>query len=237
MLLSKPRNLLLIVSFCAFLFQACGSQPKNSNAAPPAANGQAKSEFPFSTTEPAVYQGDFYAGSSEYQNRWFVAKKGDNWRIDYFKDNKKDWSQLKTDKMYFLDHKKKIYAAEPMSSEKDTVQSNYFTTLVSGFFKGKEYHHFDDLGREGNLKKYKVRADDESQDQIFLYVDENTGMVVKQEFLAHNEQSGNTWAVNYTYEIKNFKSEVDLDAFEIPSDYKFVDWTQYSPNAPAPANK
>src|SRR5512141_2324912 len=184
MLLSKPRNLILMVSFCAFLFQACGSQPKNSNTAPPASNALAKSEFPFSTTEPPTYQGDFYAGSSEYQNRWFVANKGDNWRIDFFKDNKKDWSQLKTDKVYYLDHKKKIYAAEPMSTDNSTVQSSYFTTLLSGFFKGKEYRHFDDMGREGDLKKYKVR--DDSQDQIILYVDEKTGMVVKQELLAHN---------------------------------------------------
>jgi hypothetical protein len=230
--LSKLRNLLLIVSFCALLFQACSSQPKNNNTAPPASNGQTKNEFPFSTKEPEVYQGDFYAGTSEYQNRWFVARKGDNWRIDYFKDNKKDWSQLKTDKLYYLDHKKKIYAAEPMSGDKNSVQSSYFTTLLSGFFKGKEYRHFDDMGREGDLKKYKVR-DEQSQDQIILYVDEKTGIVVKQELMAHNEQEGNASTATFTYEIKNFKSDVDPDAFEIPADYKFVDWSQYSPNAPS----
>src|SRR3954453_710884 len=95
MILSKSRDLLLTLIFSAFIFQGCPSQPKNQNAAP-AAN-QA-SDLPFSTKEPPVYQGDFYAGTSDYQNRWFVARKGDNWRVDFYRDGTKAWSQLKTEK-------------------------------------------------------------------------------------------------------------------------------------------
>jgi len=234
MILTKSRYVLLTVLFCAFIFPGCGSQPKNENTAP-AANQT--SDLPFSTKEPPVYQGDFYTGTSDYQNHWFVARKGDNWRVDFYRDGTKAWSQLKTDKVYYLDHKKKIYAAEPMTNDNSAVQSQYFTTLLSGFFKGKEYHHVDDLGREGDLKKYKVRPDDASSDEIYLYVDEKTGIVVKQEFLAHNEMDGNASIARYTSEIKDFKTEVDESSFQIPPDYKYVDWSQYSPNAPAPANK
>jgi hypothetical protein len=48
---------------------------------------------------------------------------------------------------------------------------------------------------------------------------------------------GNASIARYTSEIKDFKTEVDDGAFQIPPDYKYVDWSQYSPNAPAPANK
>jgi hypothetical protein len=224
-------KLLIFFAFAAFI-SGCGQAPANktNSASPIPVDRLATSEFPFTTKEPEVYQGDFYAGGDEYQNHWFVARNRDKWRVDFYKDNNKDWSQIKTDQVYYVDHKRKIYAIEPYA-EKGAVQSTYFSTLLSGFFKDKQYRKFEDLGSEGNLKKYKVQEDN-SQDQLILYVDEPSKMVVKQEFLALNEANGTASSAKYTYEIKNFKTEAPDDMFEMPAGYKSVEWTQYAPYAP-----
>jgi hypothetical protein len=206
----------------------CGTVPVDQNTAyaPEKTPG---GELPFSTKEPDVYQGNFFVGTSDYQKHWFVAKKGGNWRIDFFDDNKKEWSQLKSDALYYIDHKKKIYAAEPQNVH-TTVDSPYFTSILSGFFKNKENRQFEDLGEDGGLHKYRVRGSAAAKDESVLYVDVPSGVVVKQEFLAHNEQNGTESTMKYVYEIKDLSLNVDDSAFQLPADYKQVSWEQYSPN-------
>jgi hypothetical protein len=235
MSLSKLSSLLAFLFVFTTLFTGCGSDPANTNADTKVpVDPLATSEFPFSTKEPDAYQGEFYAGGDDYQNKWFVARNGDKWRIDFYTDGQKDRSQIKTDHVYYIDHKRKIFAIEP-EAEKGTVQSSYFTTLLSGFFKDKQYRSFEDLGREGDLRKYRVKENSNSEDQLYLYVDEPNRMVVKQEFLAHNEVNGTASSVKYTYEIKNFKPEAPDDLFQLPAGYKSVEWKQFAPYAPAEA--
>ncbi len=231
MYLSKSLRSFLILIVCAAILQACSSTANNANVStsPPP---EEKSEFPFSTKEPPVYQGDFYAGTSDYQNHWFVAKNGDKWRVDFFKDKALDWTEMKTDKSYFVDHKRKVYAQEP-EGDPTKVGSSYFTSLLSGFFKGKAYKEFEDLGKEGNLKKYKVHDSAGSKDETLLYVDETSGMVVKQEFVAHNDLDGTATTAKYVYEIKDLKLNVDDKVFQFPDGYKQVSWEEYSSAAKA----
>jgi hypothetical protein len=231
MMLSKFAIVSVFV-FCAGLVAGCGSPPAKNTAANANVANQPTNKPPFSTKEPEVYQGEFVMGMPDGQKKYFIAKKGGNWRIDFFDDNKKDWSQLRSDKLYFIDHKRKVYAAEP-SDVGTTVESPYFTSILSGFFKGTEYRQYDDLGRDGNLKKYRVKDPQRSQDEIVLYVDEATGMVVKQEYGAYNEMDGQKSTAKYTYEIKNLNLNVDDSEFQIPDGYKEISWQQYSPNNPS----
>ena len=232
MSLSRIPYLLCNALCLAFLMSGCGSAPVNQNTASAPANTP-DSGPPFSTREPEVYQGDFYVGTNDYQKHWFVAKKAGNWRIDFFDDKTKEWSQLRSDALYYIDHKKKIYAAEPQDVH-TTVDSPYFTSILSGFFKNKESRQFEDLGEEGGLHKYRVRGAGAAKDESLLYVDAPTGVVVKQEFLAHNEQNGTESTMKYVYEIKGLRLDVDDTVFQLPADYKQVSWEQYSPNQPSP---
>jgi hypothetical protein len=234
--MSLSRITLLIglvsVSIC---LAGCGSTPapnNTTNAATPVRSDRlATAEFPFSTKEPEVYQGDFYAGTPEKTNHWWVARNGDKWRIDYYDDNNsKDRSEIRSDKHYYIDHKRKIYTVEP-EAEKGTVAGSYFSTLLSGFFKSKDYRKFEELPAEGPLKKYKVQ-EEKSADELILYVEPESKMVVKQEFLALNEREGNTSKAKYSYEIKNFKAEAGDDLFQLPAGYKEIEWKQYAPYAP-----
>ena len=234
MSLSKTVTLSAYLFVCSALFAACGAAPANSNnvATQPPANKTADSEFPFSVKEPAVYQGDFYAGGEDYQNKWFVARNGDKWRIDFFTDGVKDRSEIKTDHVYYIDHKRKLYAIEP-EGDKGTVQSSYFSTLLSGFFKDKEYRKFESLGNEGDLKKYRVLEENSTKGDLTVYVDPATSMIVKQEYVAHNQMDGQAKDSKYTYEIKNFKTEAPDELFQLPDGYKSIEWNQYAPYAPA----
>jgi hypothetical protein len=227
MILSKLRLSLLSVFASALMFQACGAPPNNQNNPANAQPPEAKSAFPFSTKEPEIYQADFFAGSSEYQNHWFVAKKGDRWRIDFFKNNALEWSELKTDKLYLVDHTRKIYAPEPQDGSPN-VEASYFTTLLSGFFKGKESKEFIELGQEGGLRKYKVRPDAHSKDETILYVDEASGFIVKQEFTAQNVLDGTASTAKYSYELKNLRLDVDDTVLQIPAGYRQVTWDEYT---------
>ena len=229
MMLSKLLSVFVFV-FCALMIVGCGSSPA-PNTANVAAN-QTTSKAPFSTKEPEVYQGEFVMDMPDGQKKWFIAKKGGNWRIDFFDEKTKDWSQLKSDKTYFVDHKRKVYAAEP-GDVGTTVSSPYFTSVLSGFFKGDEYRQFDDLGRDGTLRKYRVHGNNNPKDEIIVYVDEATGMVVKQEYAAYNELDGKPSTAKYAYEIKNLSLNVDDSEFQIPAGYKEISWDQYSPNQPA----
>src|SRR5690348_16904480 len=115
MSLSKSLPSLVFAFLCLALLSACGAAPANKTGAVATtpADALATSEFPFSTKEPNVYQGDCFAGGSDYQVHWFVARNGDKWRIDYYKDDVKDRTVIRTDHVYYVDNKRKIYSMEP----------------------------------------------------------------------------------------------------------------------------
>jgi len=123
-------------------------------------------------------------------------------------------SEIKTDKLYYIDHQRKTYREMP----EQKTSGGGVSDMTLNFFRGYEHHNFDEIGRDGSLIKYKVRETDPSKSTIVISIDNGSGMIVKQEFSSINRQ-----APDFVYEIKNLKMDVDDSVFVIPQGYKKVE--------------
>lgn len=169
------------------------------------------SEFPFAVKEPDVYQADVIVTAAGFETRWTVARSGEKWRTDIYAGADMIVSLLRSDKVYYIDHRKKTYYE--MSEKPGTGEIG---GIARSFFHGYEHNDFDETGREGNIIKYKVRPNDNRPGSILISFDTASGMMVKQEFLAADG------GVQYVYELRNLKLNVDDSTFAIPSDYRKV---------------
>ena len=207
MFLSNPGKYFLFIAIFALFLQACGSAPDNENKAV-VVPVETKGEFPFSTKEPEIYQGDLVV-TGGVESRWFVARKGEKSRFDTFAGNTLTYSQIKSDKVYYIDHQKKTYAI----MNELTGSPSGFDAIAANFFRGKEYRQFEDLGINGKLHKFKVKESSPEKGEITIYIDETSGMMIKQEF------GGNPSVV---FEIRDLTFEVDDSIFAIPDGYRKV---------------
>ncbi len=219
MFLSNPRKYFLPIGFCALLFQGCGSSQTSVNKEVVFTNG-AKSKFPFSTRDPETFQGDLVMSNGSSEDHWFVARKGDMWRYDIFRGGERWVSQLRSDKLYYVDHQKKVYWEMHESGKPGDL--GYFSDLTRNFFRGEEHREFDEIGRESGQIKYKVRETDQSAGEIVIYIDDASGVMVKQEFTAKKEQNEAQPPMSFVYEVRNLKMEVDDGVFDIPPGYKKI---------------
>src|ERR1035437_936760 len=223
MFLSNRRKIWLLSCFCVLIFEGCGSSggDGNGNVQP---NTETKGPFPFSTREPGVYQGDFVITSGGPEDHCFVARKGEIWRIDYFTAGENDRSEIKTDQLYDVDRRRKIYAIMAGPTE------NHFDDAAKDLFTGKERYQFDEAVGDTGVIKYKMRRGEDVKDEILISVDQASGMIVREEFLSSGADKGNQ--ASFVYEVRNLSQIVDDNLFQIPADYRKV-----TPNEFFAANK
>ncbi len=202
-----PRPFLLIVAF-TLVMQACWWSQTNENKEV-SLTGESTSEFPFSVKEPDAYQADVVVTAGGTETRWSIARNGEKWRYDIYAGSMLTVSQIRSDKLYYIDHRKKTFwemSEKPGSGEMGEI--------VRSFFRGYEHNDFDETGREGNIIKYKVRPIDKRPGSILISIDTASGMMVRQEFLAADGSA------EYVYELRNVKLSVDDSTFAIPSGYQ-----------------
>lgn len=234
MFLSNTRKSFLISLVCALVclvfFQACGSQQANENA-PISLSGQTKSKFPFPTKEPEVYQGDLVIGNGTSEQRYFVARKGDKWRFDIFRDNAVWVTELWADNLYFINHREKTYTIDQNANQKD-YDPAYLNSLTWGFFRGSNYLEFEELERGAGVVKYKAKTYKDSKSEVLVTIDEATGIMVRQEITDEKGRMEQGSYVDYVYEVRDLKTDVDDSVFAVPAGYTKAARDQ-SRNAPA----
>lgn len=215
MFLSNLRKSFLVAVFCVVFFQACGSSQNTTNK-DISLTGETGSPFPFPTKEPEVYQGDFVVSVNNQEDHYFIARKGDKSRIDYFPNTEKWRIEIRTDKSYSLTPPDKVYVENLEAASQSGVSK-----LGQNYFSGVEYREFEEVGREGNIIKYLIKPTSSVANQIAVWVDQTNGMVVRQEFTEKYHSSGSPPAL-YVFEIRNLKLDVDDSIFEIPPGYKNI---------------
>lgn len=214
MLLSNARKYFLLAAFCTVVSQGCGEQPTNG-VAPQSRVPEPTSEFPFSTSEPEVYQGEVVAAGGAIPKKWFIARKKDRWRIDFFDTDTPSRTRLRTDVVYSIDHKRKVFTIAEEPGE--TV-----TGITSRFFRGKEYRKFEKVELVNGVTRYRSeRAEDTGV--VIVSVDDTTGMMLRLELLP-NAGSG---TAAFGYEMRELRYEVNDATFEIPSGYRKVSSEEY----------
>lgn len=224
MFLSNPRKSLLLVGIFGLLLQSCGSVPSRTNPGPtPGETGSRR--FPFPTKEPDIYQGNLVLGDGVTERQYFVARKGDKWRFDIMKDGTPLTTQIRSDRVYSLDHVKKSYSVEAASDLTD-FGTAHINALSSGFFRGADYLDYEETGREGDLVKYKARMRKDAKGEVLVTIDESTGMMIRQEITSLQDRTAQGSPVSYIYEVRNLRLDVDDTVFEIPANYKQADATK-----------
>jgi hypothetical protein len=193
---------------------ACGGAAGNSSQIL-VPETETPGDFPFATKEPVVYQAEIVATGDGFDKRWFVARDGDRWRIDFPENGEPSRTRLRLDVVYSINHRRKIYAVAETTGE--TVNG-----LTDRFFKGKEYRKFEKIGTENGVTKYRI-ANKNNQGEIVVSVNDAAGMMVREEFVP----PAGSETPPFVYEIRNLKLSVDDGTFEIPALYRKVSLEEY----------
>ncbi len=218
MFLSNPHKSFLLAIAFVTLFQACGPSQTNEKKGVSSRDETAK-RSPFPTKEPQVYQGDFVAGNGSDEGKYFIARKGDKWRFDEQVDGAPSLSQLRSGRVYFIDHAKKTYTLAPYADEED-FDTNYFNSLTWGFFRGANYLEYEEIERGDGLTKYKAKTYKDTRSDVFVTIDDATGIMVRQELPGKKDEIEQGKPANYIYEVRNLKLDVDDSVFDLPAGYK-----------------
>lgn len=219
--------------FCALVFvlsfSSCGWwRAKNEKPVEPKAStaDELKSEIPFSTGEPEVYQAEFVVTANNRETKTFVARAGDNRRFDYNAGAKNQLTVVRigAERSFLILPEKKIYADEPAdfaATGATRAGDNFNDFLTAEWLNAKADAEFTILGAENGLTKYAVKLNDSDAAETIIFVDEKINLPVRQEFYG-KEVGGEQKNLTYTFEMRNFKTETPNDLFEIPKNYKKV---------------
>lgn len=215
MFLSNPRKSILAIAIVSVLLTACGSKPTTSGGVSPV--DPTSDRFPFPTKEPQEYQGNFVVSDGTSETQYFVARKADKWRFDI--NGSPETTQVRTDKVYLIDHVNKTYAIEAFANLED-FDTSYFNSLTWGFFRGANYIEYEETGRSGNLISYKAKTLKDRKNEVLISVDATTGIMMRQEITSDKDRDAKGAPIRYTYEVRDLKLAVDDSIFEIPSGYR-----------------
>lgn len=218
MFLSNPATFFVITVVLSPLLWSCGADRAATNKDLNELSAQ-HSGFPFSVKEPEVFRGYFVVTVDGNEKKWFLARSGSRRRLDIFSSGEPLLTELVNDKTYLIDHRRKAYAEQPMGT--GLISSS--DPLLSGFFRSREFHKFEDAGIENGLRKYKLVLSDELKDDIFLFFDESTGLIVRQEF---RDGTGPAAEVAVVYELRELSLEVDDSTFDLPAGYMQVSFSE-----------
>ena len=218
MFLSNLHRYFLLLILIAPISQACSGTASNINTDKPNI-GELKSEFPFSIKEPESYQGDFFVTIGSTEEHFFRARKGERSRIDFFKNGVISVTQIIADKTYMIDPTRKIYTEEGLAAA--ALNAVPLFDATNGFFAGKEFTAFEEIGREGSTAKYRVKNADPAKGEIVVSVDTVSGLMIRQEFLAPNGENSEK-AANVIFEIRGLSIDVGDSVFQLPAGFRKV---------------
>ncbi len=211
--------IVLLASSCKFW------QTKTDATLPtptPFVAAEIKSEIPFSTKEPEVFQTEISVTTNGIEDKTFTASDGANQLtiFDYHKKTEFAFLKLGDNRTFFINHRRKIYAEIELSANAAAAKSDSLKDfLTAEWLNQKTDAKFENLGTENNLTKYLVSLDESRNSEIIISVDERIKLPVKQEFFA---VSGEQKILTLTAELKNFSFEIEARLFEVPKDYRRI---------------
>ena len=173
------------------------------------------SEFPFSMREPEVFQTEIVIRTGEDERHILVTRSSNQRRIDYDVGTDHQRAVLVTDKEYLLSFKRKEYTERPLTSDLSSVDS----TLTGHLMTARDYSDFEEVGRDGPVIQYRARVNEGSASEVLIFFDQSVGLPVKQEFYSIE---GEARTLQYSFELRGFKNEVDDSVFQIGKEFRKV---------------
>lgn len=161
--------------------------------------------LPFSKREPDLYQATFVLRTGSGEDRWFVARRAEKWRIDNFENGRVTRSQIFNDRLYSVDS----------VGHKCTSPPGYALTpppdSTANFFRGTDYHRFEQIRDDADRTVYRVVPDEKLRDEVTLEIDKRSGLIVRQT-LAGPDGTTVVW------EALDLSLEVDDSVFAVPAE-------------------
>lgn len=213
MFLSNPVKIFHAVCVVSIIFSGCSLWRRNENPQVSYAS-ETKSEFPFATHEPDVFQTQIIIRGGETERRIFLARDHDKRRIDYDIDTDNHRAVIFSDKQYLLFFKRKVYSEQPLSA---TTTPAEYETLTSSMLTKGSYSQFDEIDREGAVIQFRGRINDSAVAEVMIFFDEAIGLPVKEEFYSIE---GDQRVLQYAVELKDFGTSVDPELFRVPADLR-----------------
>jgi hypothetical protein len=224
---------------------------------------EASTTPPFSTREPERYQATMVTkgslgersnipGMSEFLTREvLVARDGERRRVDaeLFPGMKVAYLQLGAES-YMLLPARKIYAefgAGGASAPAKSSSSDFSPDkLLNQSLGGARYEKLgaEDVNGRATVK-YRVTATGRTGEaktvttETLIWIDEALGMPIKSETTSRGAGAGD--GAKYSMELRDIRQDVDASVFELPADYRKVDYAelqhQLMPSLPGSTEK
>ena len=216
-----------VLSIALVFLPACRFWQTAETEAPdstPFVSEDLRSEIPFATKEPEIFQVEILTIVNNEANTTFAAASGGKRRFDYNYNTKNQISLLQTaDKSRLILPGRKIYTESNFVAGDSLMTDGLTDFLTTGLMNDKPEARFVNLGTEGNLTKYRAifEAGGNSQSEALIFVDAQIGLPVRQEFYTV-AATGEQKTLTMTIELKNLKLEAPDDLFEIPKDFRSV---------------
>ena len=214
MFLSNPAKIFHASWLLSIVFAGCSLWRSDPNPTTTLASSTTN-EFPFSIREPEVFQAEIVIRTGEEERHILVARSSNQRRIDYDVGTDHRRAVLITDKEYLLSFKRKEYTERPLISDLSSVDS----TLTGHLMTGRDYSDFEEVGRDGTVIRYRARVNEGSASEILIFFDQSVGLPVKEEFYSIE---GETRTLQYSFELRGFKNEVDDSVFQIGKEFRKV---------------
>ena len=214
MFLSNPVKIFHAAWPLLIVFAGCSLWRSDPNSTTTLASSQA-SEFPFSAAEPEIFQAEIVIRTGNDERHILVVRNGNQRRIDYDAGTDHQRAVLITDKEYLVNFKRKEYTERPLTSDLSSVDP----TLTGHLMNARDYSDFEEVGRDGVVTQYKAVVNEGSASEIRIFYDRSLGLPVKQEFYSIE---GETRTLQYSFELRGFKTEVDASVFQIGKEFRKV---------------
>jgi hypothetical protein len=217
---NRVKSFLLVLVLLTFCF-GCRFWQNLANTNTSSQSGafpEDKSDLPFSTREPDVYRARIVVTAGGVQRVTFAAKNYQQRRSEYNFGEKGAAVWLRTDKDYLLIPDKKIFT-EQAGPARNTATPEGIDALTVEWLNIKAVSKFRDLGTENGLKKFSAKLNESDASEVLLYIDEASGLPVKQEYYSIN---GDQRELMYSIELQDLRLEAGDDLFTIPKDYRKV---------------
>ncbi len=245
--------LMMTGTACRWLKSESNTNGNTANSNAPETAAETSTTPPFATKEPERYQATMaltgnlgnqaqsIPGLSNLTNRrMFIARDGDKRRVDYemIPGMKMSYLQLGTER-YVLLPSKKMYADLKLDAQGNAVDP---TKNVSPDFSpdkllnnSRTGSHYEKLGTEEvngrATTKYRVTTTARTgaakgvTTETIIWVDESLGMPIKSETMA---TGGEASGAKFSMELQDIKLDVPSALFELPQDYKKVEYKDIS---------
>ncbi|MEP6946858.1 MAG: hypothetical protein ABJA02_13135 [Acidobacteriota bacterium] len=218
MQLSNISKYFLVLTLSAATFSACGGvNSGNNSAAPAVASDAPKTEPPYQNAEPEAYEAQIAQIRASGTEKYFIARKGDKWRVDNAYGDPSQITTIHSDNNYVLSPGTKTYAEFETGHGYDdravTVEA-----VTGGMINGRDSAIYEKTGSVNGMTTYRVTGIAGKPTESIMTVDEKLGFPVTKEL--YRLDGGR--ALDVTYMLTDYTTDVDDSLFNIPKDFKKV---------------